>query len=149
MIECQLESRKLIMNRKSGSRRGRTGAAAVEFAMVAPLFFLMLFGIIEFGRGMMVQQVIIQASREGAREASLPEATVDSVKDVVQEFAADAGVEIKRNHIEVNPHPQNAINNEKITVTANVAVSDVSWIPSSFLPSKLSGTTTMRSEALN
>ncbi|HEY2761006.1 MAG TPA: TadE/TadG family type IV pilus assembly protein, partial [Pirellulales bacterium] len=31
-------------------RRNRWGAAAVEFAVVAPVFFLMVFGMIEYGR---------------------------------------------------------------------------------------------------
>jgi Flp pilus assembly protein TadG len=35
--------------------RNRQGAAVVEFALVAPLFFLLVFGIIEFGRLIMVQ----------------------------------------------------------------------------------------------
>ena len=50
-------------------RRKRRGAAVVEFAIVAPLFFLLIFGMIEYGRMVMVQQVITNASREGARRA--------------------------------------------------------------------------------
>ncbi len=45
-------------------RRNRRGAAAVEFAIVAPVFFLLVFGMIEYGRMVMVQQVITNASRE-------------------------------------------------------------------------------------
>jgi Flp pilus assembly protein TadG len=138
-----------FMKRKTKFQNNRAGAAAVEFAMIAPLFILMFFGIVEFGRGMMVQQVIIQASREGAREASLPDATLDSVKDIVQEFAEKSGVTIKRDDIAVTPNPASATNNEQITVEAEVAVSDVSWIPRSFLPASLRASTTMRSESLN
>ena len=98
---------------------------------------------------MMVQQVIIQASREGAREAALPDATLKSVQDVVQQFADDSGVRIDRRDIIVSPKPEAASNNEQITVSAEVAVSDISWIPSSFLPAKLRSTTTMRSEGLD
>src|SRR5205823_8867626 len=39
-------------------RRNRRAAAAVEFAVVAPVFFLLVFGMIEYGRMVMVQQVI-------------------------------------------------------------------------------------------
>ncbi len=39
----------------------------VEFAIVAPIFFLLIFGMIEFGRVVMVQQLLTNASREGAR----------------------------------------------------------------------------------
>jgi hypothetical protein len=43
------------------------GAAAVEFAIIAPLFFVLLFGIIEFSALLYNQAVITNASREAAR----------------------------------------------------------------------------------
>ena len=46
------------------------GAAMVEFAIVAPLLFVLLFGIIEFGVILYDQAVITNASREGARWAA-------------------------------------------------------------------------------
>lgn len=51
--------------------RKRRGAAAVEFAVVAPVLFLMIFGLIEFGRMIMVQQALTNAAREGCRTATL------------------------------------------------------------------------------
>ena len=41
----------------------------VEFALVAPLFFLLLFSIIEFGRAVYYIQMLNNAAREGARYA--------------------------------------------------------------------------------
>ena len=41
------------------------------------MFFLMVFGMIEFGRAIMVQQVLTNASREGARVAVLGLADAD------------------------------------------------------------------------
>ena len=43
------------------------GAAAVEFAIIAPLLFTIIFGIIEFGLLLYDKQVVTNASREGAR----------------------------------------------------------------------------------
>lgn len=43
------------------------GAAAVEFAIIAPLLFTIMFGIIEFGLLFYDKAVITNASREGAR----------------------------------------------------------------------------------
>ena len=43
------------------------GAAAVEFAIVLPFLVLLVFGIIEFGTMFYNEQVITNASREGAR----------------------------------------------------------------------------------
>lgn len=41
----------------------------VEFALVAPLFFLVIFAIIDFGRYVYYVQVLNNAAREGARYA--------------------------------------------------------------------------------
>ena len=49
-------------------RRGRA-QALVEFALVAPIFFLLLFGIIDFGRYVYYVQVLNNAAREGTRYA--------------------------------------------------------------------------------
>jgi Flp pilus assembly protein TadG len=47
--------------------RDERGAAAVEFAIVCPVLVLLVFGMIEFGLLLYNQQVITNASREGAR----------------------------------------------------------------------------------
>ena len=47
------------------------GAAAVEFAIIAPLLFTIVFGIIEFGLLFYDKQIITNASREGARHGIL------------------------------------------------------------------------------
>ena len=43
------------------------GAAAVEFALVLPLFLLLVFGIIDFSRAFNVQLTVSDAAAEGAR----------------------------------------------------------------------------------
>lgn len=43
----------------------------MEFALVAPLLFLLAFGIVDFGRAMFYQNEITNAAREGARVAIL------------------------------------------------------------------------------
>ena len=48
-----------------------TGAVTVEFAVVAPVFLLLAFGLFEFGRLLMVQQALTNATREGCRAAGL------------------------------------------------------------------------------
>ena len=49
--------------------KDQRGAAVVEFAIVLPLLVLMVIGICEFGLLWYNSQVIINASREGARAA--------------------------------------------------------------------------------
>jgi hypothetical protein len=45
------------------------GQAMVEFALIAPIFFLILFSIIDFGRAVYYIQALNNAAREGARYA--------------------------------------------------------------------------------
>ena len=48
-------------------RKNQDGATVIEFALVAPLLFLLIFGIIEFGLLLFNKHVITTACREGAR----------------------------------------------------------------------------------
>ena len=51
------------------SRQRRRGQAMVEFALVAPIFLLLLFAIVEFGWYVYSVQMLNEAAREGARYA--------------------------------------------------------------------------------
>jgi Flp pilus assembly protein TadG len=53
------------------SHKDERGAAAVEFALVAPVLLLMVMGIAEFGRAYHVQATLSQAAREGVRVMAL------------------------------------------------------------------------------
>jgi hypothetical protein len=50
-------------------RRRQGGQSLTEFALVAPLFFLLLFAIIEAGRFIYYYETLSNATREGARYA--------------------------------------------------------------------------------
>lgn len=56
------------MRRDRGRNRGQ---AMVEFALIGPLFFLLILGITDMARAVFYYNVISNASREGAREAVL------------------------------------------------------------------------------
>lgn len=49
--------------------RSEKGVSAVEFALIAPLLFILTFGIIEFGLLLFDKAVVTNASREGGRAA--------------------------------------------------------------------------------
>lgn len=51
--------------------RDERGASAVEFALLAPVLFMLVFGIIQLGIAYHRQQGLEAASREGARTASI------------------------------------------------------------------------------
>ena len=84
-------------------RRREEGASAVEFAIIAPLLFVLLFGIINFGIAFLHVQTIRTAVREGGRLAAVG----GSVTEVRQKTADSALGYIKnRNDVAVNPNPQ-------------------------------------------
>ncbi|MDL2122416.1 MAG: pilus assembly protein [Deltaproteobacteria bacterium] len=62
--------------------RNNRGVAAVELAFCLPILIVLVFGSIEFGLLFYNQQVITNASREGAR-AGITGIGVDAIKNIV------------------------------------------------------------------
>src|SRR5712675_144136 len=113
---------------KTASKWKRRGVAATEFAIVAPVFFMMVIGFIEFGRALMVQQVLINASRVGARQASTTGATNSAVQAAVKDYATS--VAVPNVSVSVTPDPAAAKSGDTMTVTTSVNYSSVSWLGS-------------------
>ena len=130
-------------------RRQRRGAAVVEFALVAPLFFLLVLGMIEYGRMVMVQQILTNASREGARRAVLDGITTASVQTSVNDYLSGANITgatvTVTSNAPVAPDYANSM-----TVQVSIPFSQVSWLPSPmYLGSHtMSANTTMRRETV-
>ena len=115
---------------KQGNRNKRRGVSAVEFALVAPVFVLFIFGMIEFGRMVMVQQVLTNASREGARVAALEGATTASVIATVVHHGTQAAVTIEPADVTITPNnPGDAGYGEPVEVSVAVEFDQVSWLP--------------------
>lgn len=57
------------MRLRTRGRRGRRGGVVVEAAFILPLFLMMILGIVEFCRFLMVKSLADHAAREGARFA--------------------------------------------------------------------------------
>ncbi|HET6815600.1 MAG TPA: TadE/TadG family type IV pilus assembly protein [Mycobacteriales bacterium] len=77
--------------RATGWRRD-DGAAAVEFALVSVLLFLLLFGIIEFGIGFFTQQGAAAGAREAARRAVVGKVTsCANLTTIAKNAAGSAG----------------------------------------------------------
>ena len=81
-------------------RRRDRGQALVEVALVAPLFFLMFFGIIDLARVIWANDIVANAAREGARFASVNagdipnltrEATIDEIRAHALQFVIAGG----------------------------------------------------------
>jgi Flp pilus assembly protein TadG len=61
---------------------GQRGGALLEFAIIAPLLLIILFGIIEFGLILYNKAVLTNASREGARYGILERTPRYSGEDI-------------------------------------------------------------------
>jgi Flp pilus assembly protein TadG len=89
------------MLRGTTAKSGRTtracrGESMVEFALVAPLFFLLVFGITDFGRLFFVQETLQFALREAGRFAVTGQNSgtnrVTAIKQVAEKTAAGLGL---------------------------------------------------------
>jgi Flp pilus assembly protein TadG len=98
-----LAYRKSILGRVRGARRGQS---LVEFAMVAPLFFLLVFGITDFGRLFFTQVTLQHALREAGRFAVTGQhltvgtntfSRVESIKQVAKKYAV--GLDVSNIHV--------------------------------------------------
>ena len=133
---------------RTGTRQHR-GVAAVEFAIVLPIFLLVIFGMIEFGRAIMVQQVLTNASREGARRATIEGATQTEVVSVVKTYLTNSS--ITGATTTVSPSNLTTLGfGDSVAVTVNVPFAAISWTKSPwFLGGRvLEARTSMRVERL-
>lgn len=110
------------------SKPSRRGAAAVEFALVAPLIFLFLFAGIEFGRLLMTLHGLEAAAREGCRVAVSWDVTQQDVEQTVAERLAAFG--ISDYTLTIDPSPLSSVCQwEPINVRITVTYNEVSWLP--------------------
>jgi len=65
------------------NRKNERGGSVAEFAVVALVFFMIIFGIIEFGRFLYTHNALTDASRRGARYAALHQENAPCVINVV------------------------------------------------------------------
>ena len=84
--------------------RATRGSSAIEFALIAPIFFLLLAGMIDFGRLFFVQMTMQDALRQSARFASTgqhlggtdplgnPYTRESSIQQIIFNEAAAAGI---------------------------------------------------------
>ena len=72
------------------SRTGSRGAAVVEFALILPVFLLLILGVAELSVLFYNQAVITNASREAARAGVVlrkPKPNADEIRDVAVRYA--------------------------------------------------------------
>ncbi|MFQ5733017.1 MAG: TadE/TadG family type IV pilus assembly protein [Planctomycetaceae bacterium] len=108
------------------SRSERRGGFLVEFAMVVPFVFLVIFGFVEYSRFALVRHGLEESARVGCRSAIVKGATVDDVKTSVANALAPFGVTGQTTTVSNLSVCQGDI----VTVTITVPYSNLKWLPS-------------------
>ena len=113
--------------------QSRRGASTVEFALTAPILFLLLFGGYELSRANMLMHTCEAAAYEGARVGIVPGATSDEVEDAVNQILATVGV--KNASVDVEPSDLNS-ESEFIAVSVQFSFQDNSLLAPAFMGSE-------------
>jgi Flp pilus assembly protein TadG len=133
--------KRIEMNRASNRAattwgRGRArdpqrGGAAVEFALVLPLFMMLVMGALDYGYFFFSDQVVTNAAREGAREGTLTDTAGNTPSGAEQSAATTAATTKARAYMDGNgvacgpPGGSSCINATYTTVPGNPSISVV------------------------
>jgi Flp pilus assembly protein TadG len=131
----------------------RRGATAVEFAVVAPVFFLLLLGIVEFGRALMGMELLTEAARIASRQAIIEGTSSAQIRQAATDYLTGVGINGETADVIINDAAANSIEAatvpaySEMTVVVSVPASSISWLAyGGFLNGTLSGQFTLRRE---
>ena len=111
----------------------RRGAAIVELALFLPFLFLLLFGTVEVGRVLDVQQVLTEAASTGGRQASLGTQTNAQVQQAVLNYLKSAGIPTKNVTVTISNltrpslDASQAVQLDNLKVSVTIPAGDITW----------------------
>ena len=106
----------------------RRGTVTVEFALAAPILFLFLFAILEFGRAQMIQHTLDNAVYEGVRRGMSVNSTEAKVRERILAITTPAVIR--------NPNITVSLTPDLVTVTTSVSLNDHALFSPIFLRNK-------------
>ena len=118
------------MNRAKQShrnRRNRQGASAVEFAVVAPLLFFLIFMMFETSRALMGLHAVSGAAREAARVFSI-RGDEAAARDVAIDYLMNSSFNIADADVTFEQSASDTPNVRNVSCTVEVNYSDVSIV---------------------
>ena len=120
------------------------GAAAVEMAVVLPVFLLLVCGIMDFGNIYFQLHQVNEAAREGARQTAVSQNLQTAIADVTNFIQSNYN-----NNFTVTVAPSPPVSGQDVTVTVTNAVNIITPIIGNLFPSNpytVTGRTVMRVE---
>jgi hypothetical protein len=134
-----------IVNRRS--RGGRRGAAAVEFALTAPIFFMFVLAAFEFGWFNVIRHTADNAAYEAARTSMVPGASAGEARKKANNLLGILGVRGAR--VTVTPATLTP-ETEEITVEIDIPMNNNGLILPRFTKDKtIHSKSTLRTEREN
>jgi Flp pilus assembly protein TadG len=137
----------MVLN-NSHTRHPR-GTTLLEAAIVLPLLILLIFGLIEYGSLLLRMQQIENVSRQAARTAATPDATLSQVNTLISTMMTSAGLQSSGYTVTMTPtDPATATTGAQISVRvqityANIAIANIPLIP---VPTTIARTVVMAKE---
>src|SRR5262249_18119582 len=126
----------------------RIGATTVEFAVISPVIFLFVFGLIELARGIMVTHLLTNAARNGCRVGIIEGKSNQDITTAVNNTLTATGISGDSITVYVNDNNGDTVNaqpGDEVTVRVLVPVANVSWVPvPNYLAGNLQGKYTLR-----
>lgn len=95
--------------------KSQKGQSIVEFALILPVFVVVLFSIIEFSRLWQTMNVITSAAREGVRVAAVTAPSMTQVTNAARNVLSAADIE----NATITVSGPNAANEVIVTVSIN------------------------------
>ena len=126
------------------NRKRRVGATTVEFALVAPAFFLVIMSMFEFTRLNVLRHTADNAAYEAARVAIVPGATVAQANTEANRLLTIVGA--RGATVTFNPTTITPETNS-VTVTGSIPLDRNGWVVPKFTKGRsLTSSATMRTE---
>lgn len=118
----------------SAQRRRRRGVAMVEFAIAIPIFILLIMGLMQIARGVMVRQLMVNAAREGARKAVIPGANAANVIASIEAYLNTASIRAPNKTVKILDSAGNVVSDlntliskDLIELELTVPYGEVAW----------------------
>jgi Flp pilus assembly protein TadG len=132
------------------SREG--GQSLVEFALIVPVFALILFALLDFGRVIYTQNTVEEAAREASRAGTVEAVDAAWKYDLIRNAAISSAAGLGLTAASVNGqgcadcfYPDGAVSGEVVVVTVNTQVALLTPILSQVVGGTFNVTSTSRS----
>lgn len=119
----------LVRRRK---RERRSGTAAVELALILPIFLGLIFAQLESSRLGMVAQLLTTAARDACRVAVIKGSTSSQVSNQIGSDLVGSGLTMPPVSYSITQGFDTAAFGTPITVTLSVPYSQVGWLPAPY-----------------